>query len=56
LVVVYRFEGSLKSTTPDGQSVVNDYKFGSIRFNKGDRVHFETLVKGQQSAMMIELK
>jgi hypothetical protein len=56
IVVVYRFEGSLKSTTPDGQSVVNDYKFGSIRFNKGDRVHFETLVKGQQSAMMIELK
>jgi hypothetical protein len=56
IVVVFRFEGSLKSTTPDGQSVVNDYKFGSIRFNKGDRVHFETLVKGQQSAMMIELK
>jgi hypothetical protein len=56
IVVVYRFEGSLKSTTPDGRSVVNDYKFGSIRFNKGDRVHFETLVKGQQSAMMIELK
>jgi hypothetical protein len=35
---------------------VNDYQIGTIRFNKGDRVHFETLVSGQQSAMMLELK
>ena len=46
IVVVYRYDGSLKSTTPDGKSVVNDYKSGSIWFNRGDRVHFETLVKG----------
>lgn len=56
VVVVYRFDGSLKSTTPDGKSVVNDYEFDSIRFNKGDRVHFETLVSGQQSAIIMELK
>jgi quercetin dioxygenase-like cupin family protein len=56
IVVVYRYDGSLKSTTPDGKSVVNDYKSGSIWFNRGDRVHFETLVKGRQSAIMVELK
>jgi hypothetical protein len=56
VLVVYRYDGSLKSSTPDGQSVVNDYKFGSIRFNRGDRVHCEELVNGQQSAMMMEFK
>ncbi len=53
---MYRYDGSLKSTTPDGKSVVNDYKSASIWFNRGDRVHFEELVKGRQSAMMMELK
>jgi hypothetical protein len=56
VVVVYRYDGSLKSTTPDGNSVVNDYEAGSIRFNRGDRTHFEELVKGQQSAMIMEFK
>ncbi|MGA2191472.1 MAG: hypothetical protein ABSH33_23405 [Steroidobacteraceae bacterium] len=56
VVVVYRYDGSLKSTTPDGKSVVNDYKSGSIWFNRGDRVHFEELVKGQQSAIIMEFK
>jgi hypothetical protein len=27
-----------------------------VWFNRGDRVHFETLVKGRQSAIMVELK
>jgi hypothetical protein len=56
VVVVYRYDGSLKSTTPSGEVVVNDYKFGTIRFNKADRSHTEELVKGQQSAIMMELK
>jgi hypothetical protein len=56
VVVVYRDDGSLKSTTPNGESLVNDYKFGTIRFNKADRTHFEELVKGKQSAIMVELK
>jgi quercetin dioxygenase-like cupin family protein len=56
VVVVYRYDGSLKSTTPDGKSVVNDYKSGSVRFSQGDRAHFEELVKGQQSAMIMEFK
>src|SRR5262249_23268223 len=28
VVVVFRYDGSLKSTTPDGKSVVNDYYVG----------------------------
>jgi len=56
VLVVYRYDGSLKSTTPDGKSVVHDYQSGSIWFNRGDRVHFEELVKGQQSAMIMEFK
>ncbi len=56
VVVVYRFDGSLKSTPPQGEVVVNDYKAGEIRFNKADRAHTEELVKGKQSAMMLELK
>ena len=56
VVVVYRYDGSLKSTTPNGESVVNDNKFGMVRFNKRDRVHFEELVKGNQSAIILELK
>jgi hypothetical protein len=56
VVVVYRYDGSLKSSTPDGKSIVNNYKSGSIWFNRGNRSHFEELVKGQQSAMMMEFK
>jgi hypothetical protein len=55
-LAVYRYSGSVKSTTPDGKSVVNDHKFGDIWFNKGDRTHFEELAKGQQTAIIVELK
>jgi uncharacterized RmlC-like cupin family protein len=56
VVVAYRFDGSLKSVTPDGAAVVNPYKTGDIRFNKGNRAHYEELVDGRQSAVMMELK
>ena len=56
VVLVYMDNGSIKSTTPNGESVVNDDKFGMVRFNKRDRVHFEELVKGEQSAIILELK
>jgi hypothetical protein len=56
VVVVYRYDGSLKSSTPDGKSVVNNYASGSIWFNRGNRTHFEELVEGQQSAMIMEFK
>ena len=56
VVVVYLEDGSLKSTTPDGQSTVNDYTAGAIRWNARDRVHTEELVKGKQHALITEIK
>jgi hypothetical protein len=56
VVVTYFDDGPLKSTTPDGKSVVNEYTFGAVRFNARNRSHTETLVKGQQHAVMVELK
>jgi uncharacterized RmlC-like cupin family protein len=56
VVVAFRFDGALKSVTPDGASVVNSYKSGDIRFNKGNRAHYEELMDDHQSAVMMELK
>jgi len=56
IVVGYRYDGDLKSITPDGASMVNPYKTGDIRFNKGNRSHYELLTTARQSAMMTELK
>jgi hypothetical protein len=56
VVVAYRYDGALKSVTPDGKSVVNSYKTGDIRFNKGNRAHYEELTTQRQSAVMMELK
>jgi len=55
-LVVFEATGGLKSTTPDGKSVVNDYKFGDIRFNQRDRSHTELLVSGKAHAVITELK
>jgi hypothetical protein len=56
VVVVYEEDTALKSTTPDGKGVVNEYKFGDVRFNRGNRSHSELLVKDTGSAVMTELK
>lgn len=56
VVVTYLEDSALQSTTPDGKSVVNEYKSGDIRFNKGNRVHTELLVRGSASAVITELK
>jgi hypothetical protein len=55
-LVVYEATGALQSTTPDGKSVVNENKFGDIRFNKRDRSHTELLVRGHGHAVITELK
>jgi hypothetical protein len=56
VVLGYRYDGTLKSVTPDGKTTVNAYKSGDIRFNKGDRAHYEELTTERQSAVMAELK
>ena len=55
-LVVFEATGPLQSTTPDGKSTVNDYKFGDIRFNGRDRTHTELLLHGAQHAVITELK
>ncbi len=56
VVVAYRYDGALKSVKPDGTSVVNADRQGSIYFNQGNRAHHEELTTDRQSAVMMELK
>jgi hypothetical protein len=56
VVVVYEEDTALKSTTPGGSSIVNEYKSGEIRFNARNRTHTELLMRGTGSAVMTELK
>ena len=56
VVVVYLDDGDLQSTTPDGQIVVNPYRFGMVKFNLRERTHTETLIRGKQHAIITELK
>lgn len=55
-VVIFRFEGSIASITPDGKSTVTDDKAGEARFSPAARVHSEELVKGRESVIVVELK
>jgi hypothetical protein len=55
-VTVDEEHGDLKSTTPDGKSVVSEHQFGDVRFNRRDRTHTEVLVRGQAHAVITELR
>ena len=56
VVVVYQEDTALKSTTPDGESTINDYKDGQVKFNQRGRTHAELLIRGTGSAVITELK
>jgi hypothetical protein len=56
VVVTYLADGALASTDARGQSVVNEHHFGFTKFNARDRVHTETLARGEGRAVMVELK
>jgi hypothetical protein len=56
VVVVYMEDTALKSTTPDGKSVINEYSAFQTKFNPRDRIHTELLVRGTGSGIMTELK
>jgi hypothetical protein len=56
VVVAYRYDGALRSVTPDGTVTENAYKKGDIRFNKGNRTHSELVTTDRQSAVILELK
>jgi hypothetical protein len=55
-VVVYKYDGTLESITPDGKIVSSDDKGGEVKFTKGDRTHYEVLSKGQETVIVTELK
>jgi hypothetical protein len=55
-VVVFEETGALKSTAPDGKSVVAEFKFGEVRFNPHGRSHSEILASGKAHAVITELK
>src|SRR5215471_8281819 len=56
VVVVYLADGKLKSTTPDGKSVVNAISFGLTTFNAPNRSHSEEVVEGSARAVIVEFK
>jgi hypothetical protein len=56
VVVVYLADGALTSTAPDGAKTVNDYSFGFAKFNPGNRSHTELLSRGNERAIIVELK
>jgi hypothetical protein len=55
-VVVFEAAGALKSVTPDGKNVVNESRFGDVRFSTRNRTHSEILVSGKAHAVITELK
>jgi hypothetical protein len=56
VVVVYTADGVLASTTPDGKTTLNPNSYGFTKFSPRGRIHTEELVKGNSSAVMVELK
>jgi hypothetical protein len=56
VVVTYLEDGALRSTDPNGQSVINPHYFGFTKFNAGDRTHTEELIRGKGRAIIVELK
>lgn len=56
VVVLFLKDGDLKSTGEDGKVTLNQYKAGTVRFNTRNRTHTETLVNGEQRAIITELK
>ena len=56
VVVVHLADGVLASITPDGKTAMNANSYGLTKFNPRGRVHFEELVKGKASAVIVELK
>lgn len=57
LMIVYLADGAIRSVTPDGKATPNEFKFAEVRFNPGNRAHFEEYVRGDgPRAIITELK
>jgi hypothetical protein len=56
VVVLFLEDGDLKSTDANGKVTENSFKPLTVRFNTRERVHTETLTRGEQRAIITELK
>ncbi len=57
LMIVYLADGAIRSVTPDGKATPNEFKFAEVRFNPGNRAHYEEYVRGDgPRAIITELK
>ena len=57
LMIVYLADGAIRSVTPDGKATPNEFKAGEVRFNPGNRAHYEEYVRGDgPRAIITELK
>ena len=57
LMIVYLADGAIRSVTPDGKATPNEFKFAEVRFNPGNRAHYEEYVRGNgPRAVITELK
>lgn len=55
-VMVFRYDGPIRSTGTDGKSEILDFRKDQISFSKAGRNHTEFLAGERQSAVMTELK
>jgi len=55
-VMVFRYDGPIRSTGNDGKSEILDFRKDQIMFSKAGRNHTELLAGEWQSAVMTELK
>jgi hypothetical protein len=54
---VYLADGAIRSVTPDGKATPNEFRFAEVRFNPGNRAHYEKYVRGDgPRAIITELK
>jgi hypothetical protein len=56
VVTVYTDDGAVKSTTLDGESVVDEHHPGEAKFNPRNRIHTEELARGAVHLIAVELK
>jgi hypothetical protein len=55
-VVAERYNGAIKTTTPDGKVTMGPTEAGQIRFTEPGRMHSEEWGDGKVSAVILELK
>lgn len=57
LVIVYLAGGAVQSVSSDGKATPNEFKFAEVRFNTGNRAHYEEHLRGDRPrAIITELK